>query len=317
MLRLQRTAIAVFVLTSGTVFAGGMGPVCTPEKVTVPCTHAGWDVGIQALYLQPAYNDGGGGYIGQFVSPTFTSATYVDNEARWGWGFKLDGSYHFNAGNDVTVSWYHLNDNTKTGEYPTNFAFFNGGFPAANKETYTLSPKWDAVNIEMAQKTDLGQITDIRLHGGVQFARIRSNTSAIGENTAGTSYSFGQTSKLSAFGARFGSDLSIALGKGLSAYINGAGALLAGTSKINQSFSTNIQNNTFVPSRGSRTTIVPEIDGKLGLNYNYAMAQGTLTLDAGYMWVNYFNALTTDLLDDSDFGLQGPYVGLKWQGEFA
>ncbi len=72
-------------------------------------------------------------------------------------------------------------------------------------------------------------------------------------------------------------------------------------------------------ANGSRTTVVPEVEAKLGAMYNYAMGSGDLTLDVGYMVVNYFDALQFAPASDTstNFSLHGPYFGAKWVGNFA
>lgn len=66
-------------------------------------------------------------------------------------------------------------------------------------------------------------------------------------------------------------------------------------------------------------TIVPEADTQLGLNYAYAFQQTTILLDAGWMWVNYFDTLKSSAAPLSilgNFGLQGAYFGAKLKKDF-
>jgi hypothetical protein len=124
-------------------------------------------------------------------------------------------------------------------------------------------------------------------------------------------YNFNQSSKFNGFGPRIGADMARNLGKGLAVYINGATTLLTGTSKINQ-YLTSVDDASFIPSRGSKVAIIPELEAKFGFKYSHPLAQGQVVIDSGYIWVKYFNALTTYQLEDTDFGIRGPYLGLKW-----
>ncbi|MDI9819633.1 MULTISPECIES: Lpg1974 family pore-forming outer membrane protein [unclassified Legionella] len=317
MLNLKKTAVAVLALGSSAVFAGTMGPVCTPGNVTVPCERTAWDFGVQALYLQPAYN-------ADFAyGPYSTDGVYTryhDNNADWGWGFKLEGSYHFNTGNDLNLNWYHWNKKTRNNYAGVLFDGIDAPFFGATR----FEPKWDAVNLEFGQHVDFGDYKDIRFHAGVQYARIEHEIRAAGSMFApGSLPSIALTSnhKYNGFGPRIGADMTYNFGNGFAIYGNGATAILVGDAKFNSSAATSAFGPllpTFARVSGSKTTIVPEVEAKLGAKYTYAMAQGDLTLDAGWMWVNYFNAnhyiSTAGTFRETDFGIQGPYVGLKWVG---
>lgn len=318
MLNLKKTAVAVLAFSSSAVFAGTMGPVCTPGNVTVPCEHTAWDLGVYALYLDVSHSSNSG-YQGTTAANGLTNYAGYDDKYRW--GFKLEGSYHFNTGNDINVNWYHLDAKTRSLDIKAGFTRrgINDTLLAGNERR---TNKWDAVNFEFAQHVDFGEFQDVRFHGGAQYAQLSSTMSG---SAAGRSQSAAfrlnglANSKFNGFGPRIGADYTYNWGNGLGIYAKGAAAILVGTSK----FSTNVVTNeqTFlanINARGSLRNIVPEFEGKLGATYTYAMAQGDLSLDAGWMWVDYVGAhhgITHDWsFVANNFALQGPYVGLNWVG---
>lgn len=307
MLNLKKTAVAVLALTSSAVFAGTMGPVCTPGNVTVPCESTAWDVGIYALYMQPVY-DANLGYNAVTANANLAlpriDVDFHDSDLDWGWGFKLEGSYHFNTGNDINVNWYHLDTTTTT---PLVQGLNIAGLNIV--DNFAANTKWDAVNAEFGQHIDVSEAYKVRLHGGVQYARINSDFAHQFNAAAVTVLA---DTEFNGFGPRAGMDTSYMLGNGFSVYGNAATALLIGTSKFTDAVVTN--GTTLLTLNGSKTAMVPMLEGKLGAKYNMAMAQGDLILDAGWMWTNYFQANHVAPVVESNFAVDGPVFGVKWIG---
>ncbi|WP_133136101.1 Lpg1974 family pore-forming outer membrane protein [Legionella rowbothamii] len=315
MLNLKQTAIAALAYGCSAVFAGTMGPVCTPGNVTVPCAKTAWGVGGHALYLQTTVNHDFAYY------PTAADPNeFNDQGGQWSWGFQLEGSYHFNSGNDFTLTWYHLDSSAH--DILLNPLLFSA-IDVFSKEKV----KWDAVNGELGQFVDFSANKKMRFHGGFQFARIKPTTDVdvtkLAVSGTPVTENFQVVSVYNGFGPRTGLDMAYEFGNGFGVYAKGAAAVLVGTAKFNDDGFHSVSGSivpggTVTPFRFSTTALVPELEAKLGVNYTYAMAQGDITLDAGYMWFNYFspNRQVSPALiaERSDFGASGPYFGLKYIG---
>ncbi|RUR08441.1 Lpg1974 family pore-forming outer membrane protein [Legionella sp. km772] len=313
-MRLSKLTLVITLVGSGFASAGTMGPICSPGNVTLPCAQTAWGVHANALYLQSSYS-GALGYSG-FVSPISFSATdYVHNDPNWSWGFEIGASYYFNTGNDFSVDWFHLISPTTT-----NTANYIFGVPFAQRSYDTtmsiIKPNWDAVNIQLGQLVNVNVLKTLRFYGGAQYARIATSMT----NT-GTAFSFPtdydiEDMQFSGFGPRLGLDMAYDLIPNFDAYAKVGTGVLVGSSKTNSTRGNLIDPNPFV-IYANRTQVVPEVDLKLGLQYDFALNENHIIADAGYMWVNYFSPLARinynfNNLETANYSLDGVYFGMKW-----
>lgn len=256
----------------------------------------------------------------------------------------VEGAYHFGKGHDVHLNWYHLNNATHNNVGYQNI--WNDTLQSTSLGTGSIHPEWDAANAAFGKLVVLDEKSQLRFHGGVQYARIHTSFDQYYPNGNLGNGNFTQqyrtlNSNYNGFGPRGGVDMNYLLGHGFSVYGNGAGALLIGTAGFNNQITQyTTATSTYVladSATGTKTLMVPELEAKLGVKYDcYRMPalgrlpQGDLLLDVGWMWANYFNAqqfATSGLalgsespnrgkLSRTDFAVQGLYFGLDWKGDF-
>lgn len=323
MFALKKIILIALAFSSEVLFAGTMGPVCSPGTMTVPCSQTAWSVEAKALYLQTNFNQTFSYY------PRGDNGIYNGLGGQWGWGFQLEASYLFNTGNDVTLNWYHLdgaNGNLKFNPF--------GEFDPLNVRL-ALKTQWDAVNGELGQFTTLTRDVNYRFHGGFQFARLKNTMDAqlafilpadflglVDADSMPTPKNLNYLTSFNGFGPRTGINMDYILGNGFSMYAKAATALLVGS--IKSQVRGLAEPLTSVHS--SYSAIVPELEGGVGLNYSYSTKRGDFLFDLGYLWVNYFNPLRNQNIIENiannqtvtsenrstDLSISGLYFGLKY-----
>ncbi|WP_454784917.1 Lpg1974 family pore-forming outer membrane protein [Legionella sp. WA2024007413] len=314
--------IASFILCTlgfGIAQAGTMGPVCSPDNVTVPCPCNAWDVGISALYLQPNTNSA---LLNPILNPISNDSHTVDSS--WDWGFLLEGSYHFNTGNDLNVNWLHFNPDNS--DY---FSFFSGDEfnPVTTFTDLKFDTKFDAVNLEFAQTSHFGKKKTIRFYAGGQYVntRITRSDNQFEKLPSDPTPHIIQRSvaytKFQGAGPRVGVDMSRDMKYGFALFAQSAMTLLTGQGKASLS-GANLSGIAFpFSAQAKQTRLVPELEAKLGASYQLAVGNGQISLMGGWMWQHYLhmfllppggNSNPATTVTQHDFSLDGPFIKGKW-----
>jgi hypothetical protein len=287
----KKTAIAALVLgfsgvASAAMYAPAPAPACSAGNVTVPCETSAWDIGGEALVLNAREG---------------SLQRLPGRSADWGWGFRIEGSYHFGTGNDFNVNWAHYDKTTTTAVTAAD------GIAVNNPGNVDFQSRFDIVNFEFAQHVDFGEMWDVRFHGGVQYANLRNDvTSANGVLVAGVVST--SELKVSGWGPRAGADATYNFGNGFAVFGNSSVSVLSASEDL--SFANAAAVLPAGVTAGSRNSMVTATEMKLGAKYTHAMAQGDLTLGVAWEAHNFINAN----LGVANLAWDGVSFGLKWVG---
>lgn len=302
-MKIIRTLILSLIAAMNISFAGEMdGNKDYPKK---------WVFGADALYLQP---DVGILDIRGLQSDTLNLGQYRNYAPNYNWGFVVNGSYYLNLDNDVTVEWYHSEHSTKR----SFGAILSVAGDYLSSASGSIDPSWNAVNFEIAQNLHFTDRRSARLHAGVEYAQIATDESRTVVLATSSLPNYASINRVyNGFGPRIGATLSQSWMNGFDIYGSVATAILIGTQSSETEYVVKYLDRSI-----SRSAIVPELELKLGADYQLpSTSYGQVTLNAGWMWVNYFNASLFDNYNlalsgvnmmNVDFGVQGLFFGFKW-----
>lgn len=302
-----------------------------------------FSIEIEALYLQPNYS------LGSFTE-NFSSLssdtniadriTYHTAALALGWGSRLNLTYHYKEKSDLNLNWYQFLSSTQrdlvngTNSLSDNIYDIISDSTFFSNVLWTLESQWNAINLEVGQELKLSLFKKSRIHAGLQATEIKTtNTTSPATPSHALEFPFplkeisGATSQLSfkGIGPRIGIDFLYELIPHLSLTADSAASLLIGTRefKISTKGLSPQLSFPYLPAlaytsftSSSNTVLVPELGMALGGQYTYATKFGQFSSKLGWMWVNYWSALSSPRTVTSetktDFGVQGLYFGIKW-----
>ena len=300
-LRYKKLASALFALGLTSTATAAVGNDASSEQ------NSAWSFGFDYLLLQPVSNglDFSGNTFGvpgvaDSLEPGFNKSA-----------IRLAAGYELGDGRDVNLNWIHLFG----GNTSENFELESDLFTLDVNGKY----KFDAVNLELGQTIVTGQRSNIRIFGGLQFARIGTELSGtlnvldndgdVTDSTALGSYE----SNLFAIGPRLGVEGNYQIVDNVSVVASAATSLLVGSLKTKDIDNEGVSTETY-----DKRTIVPGFEGKLGLRYSQAVGNdGTVSAELGYQVASYINAVKSQAGNTENFGLQGAYLSLKWTGDLV
>ena len=269
------------------------------------------DIGAYALYMQPALggaelgfgtfnNYSGGNDFGSFTSQNGgPNAINIITPMR-NWGFAIESTYAYTASDPINISWYHY-EKTQSKIFPS-FSQFSGNLDGLYAGgPVQLKTEWNAVNLDFGKKLFLTETKPVTLYAGLAYIDINNifNTNPKVLPTTPILMTTRDKLNYSGFGPRIRGDTEAMIWPHTNVYFKAASSLFVGVLKQNSSGYVNFTDDTYglqLYGNGNNvasyhSVVIPELEAQIGLQYDYRINHNQLTLNVGYFWMSYINAI--------------------------
>jgi len=320
-MKLHYKIITAIALQSLTVCGFADGDVVNSNSrfnVFIPNLKSGLEFSASALVLQPEVANLGWAVV-TTVLPIPTPQWRVQSfNPGYKTGFNAGVRYVFeNSGSDIQLNWSYLHANydnavsvdpasqwvspfSQTGTPPTGGEIT--GVASLKRATAKLNFDYNSVNLDIGKFVNFGSDLQTRFFAGLESTWIKEKLISNFYGQPKILFSLNNTSSYSGVGPRLGLHNSYDVSHGLNLIGQFAGAIMmgrmqpaqyefAGASSDLALVGIGLNREKVASSRVNQ--IVPAVDAKLGLSYNYILQQNSeLNFELGYMGAVYVNALS-------------------------
>ncbi len=312
---------------------------------SAPMRH--FEVSGSLLYLQPGSGDL---EYATLVSPLPLPTPNWSNQALkpdFSPAFSFGFRYMPTEANDIRVNWTHLNTSANASVVGTPTQMVGPPFeigPTASVYQMAqghVSFGYDSVNLDAGHTFCAGCLFQLRVFGGVEFARVKQDLTGAFESLDGVTSGSNITESLfTGAGPRLGLKGQYAIGN-FEFIGEAAGAGLVGVSQSRINFSAVstaapglAQPNNQALTSPNETQLVPSFDAKFGTAYVFPPSNyGQFKIEVGYQAAIYMNAVNQYALSQvpvppapasvgvflataqhlqNNFTTQGPYLTASW-----
>lgn len=342
---IKKITFGLAVLFSG-MTASALASEQSPCNVTVPCYNGGVTLGITGLYLKPTSGDNAYAFVSEVTHDDVLKNHLKSVKSDYDWAYNVSLGYIFpGTANDFAVTYSNFNHSSKDSVAETDPFLITATvpfiFPAdvlLDKSEASARYNYQTLDFDFGQHFNIGCNTHVKLIGGVRLADLESSFKAHYEGIVAEPELLGETfiaktdrkSKFEGAGPRLGTAVEYNLGNGFGVVGQAATSLLVGNIRSNFTQNEAVLDDgadvfevTVSNHRGKHTHVVPNLNAKLGVNYNYQFCNPTrtkMTLEAGYQVDHYFNvddrinsfdAFATGNVQAINTSFSGPYIGLQ------
>lgn len=305
------------LIFSACIFSSTISYAATPINtvIAIPDMKSGFEFSIAALALKPSATNLNYAIYNKELPAQTPGWTEEELRPEYAAAFELATGYRFSQGNDLRLSWTHLNSTTTSSVTAPSADYFIG-------PDYEIGPnglsirhadgrvnfRYDVINLDAGQYVAIGQHISMRFFAGISDAFLREQTSStytgdiITPPFAGP-FSMEQIvkSNFTGIGPRIGFETDYHFDCGLGFVGEAAGSALIGSSYSKSNFITSSAELTALYGQSVNDQIIadqtfvqviPGFDAKLGMNYKYKfMKKIWATLELGYQGAVYINAI--------------------------
>lgn len=299
--------------------------------LTAPSNAGGWIFGLEGAYIKPNADVV---YAADYTLATLGSVTplsatnlFIDPGYHWA-GTVTVGYIFANTGDDLSLNYTYFNataHDSASAVESNQYLWIhnpNGANQKYAKDSFTQT--LNAVDLTFGKQLQLG---NIGLHPfiGLRYADLDLSNSAKFYFLGTQNWRNVNHSDFDGIGPRLGLDGTINLSTHFSVVSTVGGSLLAGnldastTQYYYGALTSIISPKTKITNHA--TTVVPEVDAKLGLGYTHDYYENNVFyFQLGYEVVDYINGVNFDstsqenvnsMNDKSDFVYHGPYAKVQ------